>query len=515
MIYNLYPYQNEAKDIIRGLFQKERKKVILCIPTGGGKTVTFADITRESVKNGFVVMIIVDRRELLLQAREKLMSYGLNPSLITAGKTSKKGNNCYISTVQTLIRRDLPPADLIIVDEAHKQIFDKVLARDEYKEAYVIGATATPYRTGKMTQLSKHYDELVETTSISELIQMGFLVPAITYGAKMDTSNIKTKGSDFDTQSMYNAFDKQTLYAGVVEKYLKFAKDTKALVFNINVEHSKKVTQAFLNAGIQSAHLDGSTPKGERARILKYFSQARGGFVLNNVDVLTTGFDEWTIETIVMNRATKSLPLWLQIGGRGSRITPAQFKGVKGYLQKEHFNLIDMGGNVFTLGFWEQEREYSLKHKTKDTVDAAPVRVCPEDKYDTPTEAIIEQRRAAGMELNIKGCGAIVHASAPNCKYCGFVFERIKKEAKEAEFIQLENYDSLPVKLVGKAFGSMNFEELEKVKTIRGYGFGWLVRQIIIREDLKLIDFANYKGYKHPVQWVEKMESMYIKKTEI
>ena len=218
-IFSLRPYQTDAKNAVREHFMADTKRIILCKPTGSGKTVTFADIARDTVKNGLTVMVVVDRQELLKQSREKLIAYGLNPSLITAGKTARKGNSSYIATVQTLVRRELPPVDLIIIDEAHKQIFDKILEKPEYKDVYVIGATATPYRTGRMNQLAKNYDAMVETITISELIQLGFLVPAITYGAKVDTSNIKTKGNDFDASSMFDAFNISTLYAGVIEKY--------------------------------------------------------------------------------------------------------------------------------------------------------------------------------------------------------------------------------------------------------------------------------------------------------
>jgi hypothetical protein len=189
--------------------------------------------------------------------------------------------------------------------------------------------------------------------------------------------------------------------------------------------------------------------------------------------------------------------------GRGSRITPAEFKGLNGYLQKEHFNIIDMGGNVFSLGFWEQERKYSLTHKTKDTIDAAPVRVCPEDTYDKPPSELKREP--------ILGCGAIVHASAPKCKYCGFIFERKKSEPKEVEFIQLENYEFLPPELVGRSWGSMGIEELEKVREIKGFKQGWIIRQILLNKDLSLIDYARFKEYKHAAAWVERMERMYIK----
>jgi superfamily II DNA or RNA helicase len=493
--FDLRPYQKEGKTAIRASFTSQKKRVIFCSPTGSGKTVTFANIARESVLNGFRVMIVVDRKELLEQARNKLIDYGLNPSIITAGRTGKKGAVSYIATVQTLVRRHFPPVDLLIIDEAHKQIFDKVLEREEYKDAFVIGATATPYRTGRMTQLSKNYDALVETVSINDLILEGYLVPAITYGAKVDVSKVKIKRGDYDNEELYKAFNKAALYAGVVDKYRKFANHTKAICFCINVEHSKKVAQSFNSAGISAVHLDGTTPKKERAGILKAF--ADGMFkILCNVEVLTTGFDEWTIETVIVNLATKSLPKWLQMSGRGSRITPSEFKGVRGKLQKEHFNLIDMGGNVFSLGFWEQDREYSLIHKTKDSVDAAPVKECPEDRAD---------------ENQKEGCGALVPAPAPVCKYCGFIFPKKKNEPKDVEFIQLENYEYLPAELVGKKWGSMSIEELEKVRTIKGYGLGWIVRQILINKDLELIDYAKFRKFKSPTYWVERMNKIYVR----
>jgi superfamily II DNA or RNA helicase len=495
-VYSLRPYQEEGKKQISSLFSKNYNKVLFCSPTGSGKTVTFADMAREAVINGFTVMIVVDRKELLNQAQSKLISYGLNPSLITAGKTGRSGSKAYIATVQTLARRTPPPVDFIIIDEAHKQIFDKILKLEAYKNAYVIGATATPCRTGKMGQLSDIYEQMVETVTIQDLIQDGYLVPAITYGAKLDTSKIKVKGQDFDAEDMYKAFDKKTLYAGVVEKYKKFAPGTKAVCFNINVKHSLKVTEAFNAAGISAVHLDGKTPKAEREGILQAFS--KGLFkVLNNVDVLTTGYDEWTIETVIVNRATKSLSLWLQMPGRGSRITPKEYKKRPGYLQKEHFNLIDMGGNVFTLGFWESERNYSLTHKTKTTVDAAPVKTCPEDKED------INKRL---------GCGALVNASARNCKHCCYIFPLpVKKEAEEVDFIQLENYDFLPPELVGKSWGSMGLAELEKVRKIKGYKLGWIAKQILMNKDLNLIDYANFRGFENPRAWEQRMNKYYLK----
>lgn len=505
--FNLRPYQVEAKKGIRSYFSKGVNKVVLCLPTGSGKTVTFADMAREAVLNGFKVGIVVDRKELLDQAREKLIDYGLNPSIITAGRTGKTGAKSYVATVQTLVRRDIPEVNFWIIDEAHKQIFDKLFQLPQFKNTYVIAATATPYRTGKMKQLSSIYGAIVKTTTINDLIKQGFLSPAITYGAKVDTSKIKIKRGDYDTEELYKAFDKAILYAGVVDKYKKFADGTKTMVFNINVEHSKKVTAAFNAAGISAVHLDGTTPKAERKRVLDAYK--KGLFkVLCNVGLFVYGLDIWSTETIIVNLATKSLPKWLQMCGRGSRITPHELQGNSRYLQKEYFNIIDMGGNVFRLGFWEQEREYCLTHKTKDTIDAAPVRVCLEETYDIPP---LDRFTGEPIREPKLGCGAIVHASALVCKYCGYIFERKKIEPKDVEFIQLENYQFLPPELVGKSWGSMTIEELETVREKNGYKLGWIVNQILINKDLELIEYARFKEFKSGAAWVSRMERMYIK----
>jgi len=489
----LRKYQVELKQMTKSLFMKGLMAVILCAPTGSGKTVTFADIALDSVKNGSIVMIAVDRSELLEQAKEKLIDYGLNPAIIKSGKTMRKNANCYVATVQTLKKRVFPEINLLIVDEAHKQIFDPVIRIYKAAGVYIIGATATPKRTGKMTQMSDIYDEIVETVTISDLIKEGFLVPAITYSVKMDASKIKVVGNEYDNKEMFDMFDKKQLYDGVVEKYLKLTPNTKAICFNVNVEHSKKVTQAFIDAGISSAHVDGTTPEKQRKDIFAAFKSGTIQ-VLNNVDVATTGFDEWTIETVIVNRITLSLSLWLQMAGRGSRITPFELQGLLGFLQKTHFNLLDMGGNVYKLGFWEQERTWSLTHKRSEKEGIAPVKECPEEKYD---------------ERGFQGCGCIIPAPAPKCKHCGYIFPKEEKKFLEGEFIQVENYQLLPPELINKSWGDLDLEQLEKVREIKGYKQGWIIRQIAMNANLNLLDYAKFKNYNYPEAWVARMEKMY------
>lgn len=474
----LRQYQQTAKNEIRDLFRQGNKRVIMCKPTGSGKTVTFASIASDAVKVGSKVAILVDRKELLDQAAAKLKAYGLQPQIIRGKNRVNYQSKAFVATVQTLVKRPQPDINLLIVDEAHKQTFDKLLALDAYDNTFVIGATATPMRSGRMKQLSDNYTAMIEPVTIEELIADGFLVPAITYAAKAggaDLSTVKTKLGDFDKKGMFDAFNKTPLYDGVVEQYRKFSIDERAICFNINVEHSIKTAEAFNDSGISARHCDGSMTEKERERLLCEWRL--GVFdVLCNCDLFTTGFDEPTIETVIVNRATQSVPLWLQMCGRGSR--PAA--------NKNEFKIIDMGANVYRLGFWEQEREFNLTHETKKKKGEAPVKECD------PTIA---------DNNGLIGCGAVVPASATKCKYCGFVFPVKERKLVVGDFGQVTNENNvLPDHLQGKQFKQMTLSELDEVRQIRKYNLGWLVRQIASRDDLSLEQLQEFKGYKK--NWV-------------
>jgi hypothetical protein len=153
-----------------------------------------------------------------------------------------------------------------------------------------------------------------------------------------------------------------------------------------------------------------------------------------------------------------------------------------------------MGGNVWRLGFWEQDREFSLDHKMKDKVDAAPVKECPETKEDIH---------------GAFGCGALLPASLMKCKKCGYEFPIKKTELAVGEFLPLNYSKSLPDDLKGKKMTEMSVEELERVRIIKGYKLGWIVKLIALSEDLNLLDYATMRKFKHPERWVEQMKNIY------
>lgn len=491
-------YQQRAKNNCRTAFNKGCKAIILEAPTGSGKTVTFADIAKSAVELGNRVIVVVDRKELLDQATEKLKLYGLLPEIITGGnKSINYAALCYVATVQTLKKRKFPEASIVIVDEAHKQIFDEVALKYKEQGSLVIGATATPMRKGKaMTQLSSIYDDLISATSIKELIKEGFLVPARTFGKKINLEGVKQKKGDYDLNAMFDIYNKPFLYTGLTDKYQEHCPNTKAICFNINIKHSIATRDAFRAVGISAEHIDGHTTKNERERLLREFKQGKYK-VLCNVDILTTGFDEPSLETIIINRRTKSVSLFLQMCGRGSRPFFNPFATNK----KEFFNILDMGGNTAEHGFWEKEREFSLTHKVGNGGGVAPVKNCPEPKI-VEFNGGFKQLDWLSLTLQDRknfGCGAMVHASVPYCPECNYIFPKKKRAEVEATFSELNNPEGLPDHL-RKPFNEMTFDELTQVQQIKGYKMNWILNQFPNTEE-NLQNYANFMDYSSGWVW--------------
>lgn len=394
-------------------------------------------------------MIICDRKELISQAADHLNELGLFPTIIAPGYKMTK-NVCYLASVDTLIRRELPAVDVIIIDEAHKQTFDKIIRAYQNTTNYnpkIIGATATPVRSGNQTSMHLLYQTIIEPTSISKLLEEGFLKPCIMYAAKQDFSDIKMTGGDYNNKALYERMNKSRLYAGVIQNYKRFAEGKKTLVFNVNVEHSKKMVQEFRANGYIAEHLDGKTPAFKRRQILKEFKTGKIQ-VLSNCSVLTTGYDEPSIECVILNRATKSLPLYLQMVGRGSR----SFEG------KNSFICIDMGSNVYEHGLWEQERTWNLHKKKKNSSGVAPVKLC-------------------------KLCEAMNHASARVCFECEKPFDIKEKKLLEAEFIRVNKNRGAKI-----SFNPMKAtrRELENYAKEKNYSPKWVNIQLDLQRKKSL-----------------------------
>lgn len=417
------------------------------------------------------MLIVTDRIELLAQAGGTLAKAGLFPAVISAKTKSIKASLCYVAMVETLARRiekeeyrqAIGKVDLIIIDEAHKGNFRKII--EAFPDAYILGATATPVSAKKDQPLKDAFQEIVEPVDIPTLIESGFLVDAKTYAAKEEVRGLKVVRGEYSDDSLMAAFDKKAMYADCIKHWRVNANGKKTLCFNINCEHSRKTCEEFENAGISARHLDGETPDYIRKQILSDF--AAGKFdVLCNVGVLTAGYDESSIECVIINRATKSAPLYFQMCGRGSRLHP----------NKNHFTILDMGSNFNEHGLWNEPvnwRDRFMNPKRKsDKEGVVPVKSCPECEYI--------------MSINAKEC--------PECGHVFPVKERDDELLEAAEFIQVEQ-------LLKKKWDEMSVPELIRMQQVKGYKFGWLMHQLRKNRPAAMLENAlleveRIKGYR-------------------
>ncbi|AGO47845.1 helicase [Cellulophaga phage phi46:1] len=467
----LREYQSDLINNLR-LSLKTNNSVCAVLPTGGGKTFTFAFIVKSAWEKGSRVLILTDRTELLTQAGGALKEVGLQPIEIKSGKKPNLKGSLYVGMSETIKRRIKDPEyieliknmDIIVVDECHKRSFTKLLQLKGINTR-IIGFTATPTRQGKDDLMNETYQDIVVGVEIKYLVENGFLAQPNYYGVKADLEGVKMKGSDYDQEEVANRFSQSKLYAGVFTNWKAKRDNTKTLIFSSNVKNSLEVCEEFNKNGYKCKHLD-ATMKKERASILRWFHETPNA-ILSNVGILTTGFDEPSIETVILYRATTSLSLYLQMVGRGSRV----IKGVK-----EDFSVMDFGNNILTHGFWHEVRQWTLTTKKKNT-----------------------KKKGEAVLKNCKNCDGFMLASAIKCKECGFVDE---KEKKAQEIAELQLLD--PKDLNRKARRATLDEQIElaKNKLVKP---AYILHQLKTIEDVKT--FIAAMGYSNA--WVHNSKHRY------
>ena len=351
-VTRLYPYQ-EAD--INKLFNKMEQRatpyrLLYQLPTGGGKTVIFSEIAKRFIqKYDRKVMILTHRTELCNQTSATLKRSGIKNKIINSTVKSLNSNDgyaCYVAMVETLNNRieegviNTDSIGLVIIDEAHHNSFSKLL--DKFSSAGIIGVTATPYSSSIESPMHQNYDELVIGESIGNLIEQGFLAqPAVwRYDVELNTLKTDTHG-DFTVATSDELYSSPAMLELLLHAYEEHSKNKKTLIFNNGIFTSKNVCQLFNDAGYPARHLDNHTPAAERAEILKWLKTTKGA-ILTSVSILTTGFDEPSVQTVILNRATTSITLYHQMIGRGSRRLP----------QKKAFSIIDLGNNTDRFGDW-------------------------------------------------------------------------------------------------------------------------------------------------------------------
>ena len=349
----LYPFQQRTVDQIIAELKENGNdfNLLFQLPTGGGKTVIFSEITKRYIETWKKkILILTHRIELSVQTSKQLSAIGVSNKIINSEvKTlDDQGEyNCFIAMVETLNNRlqddenFIKEIGLVIVDEAHYNSFRKIF--QYYQEANILGVTATPLSSNKALPLNDHYNKLKVGESIASLIENGYLANAETFTYDVNLHGLKIgSNGDFTVSSSEQVYGNYFMQEKLLFAYEEVAVNTKTLIFNSGIETSIRVQETFHKRGYAIRHLDSTFSDKDRKDILKWFKDTPNA-ILSSVGILTTGFDEPTVETIILNRATRSLTLYHQMIGRGSRKLP----------NKDIFRLIDLGNNVRRFGLWQ------------------------------------------------------------------------------------------------------------------------------------------------------------------
>ena len=333
---NLRPYQQEAREAVWREWESDRARTLLVMVTGGGKTIIFARIIADCVSRGHRVLVLAHRGELLDQAADKLeRSTGLKCAVEKADQTCLDSwYRVVVGSVQSmqqpkrLEKFDPNFFNTIIVDEAHHVLSDgyqRVLAH--FNSARVLGVTATPDR-GDMRDLGQYFDSIAYEYTLPRAIKEGYLckIRAITIPLKIDMTGVRVQSGDYSVGDIGLYLD--PFLEKIADEMLNVCMDRKTVVFLPLIVTSQKFCRMLNERGFQAAEVNGNSP--DRSEILSDFDKGKYNVLCNSM-LLTEGWDCPTVDCIVVLRPTKVRSLYVQMIGRGTRLSPG----------KDHLLLLD------------------------------------------------------------------------------------------------------------------------------------------------------------------------------
>lgn len=479
---SLRPYQAAAIDGLRSAIGRGKKRVLLCLPTGGGKTTVAAEVIRGAVAKGRRVFFLAHRRELIDQCSKRLDLYGIDHGVVMANHNRfRPWAPVQVASVPTLVRRVNDPhrrleADVIFIDEAHHAraaSYQQIL--DAYPQAIALGLTATPWRSDGRG-LGSLFDDLVVGATVAELTREGFLVPVSGFAfERPDVSAVRVTAGEYDAKQLATVTATVVRAGHVVEEWQRHAAGLTTVVFALNISDSRELVEQFRAAGVTAEHVDAETPKEERDAILGRVASGQTR-VISNMGILTEGWDLPSVRCVVLARPTKSLSLALQMVGRGLRPLPCACGAIPHWsrlacacgapVAKRHCLIHDHAGVLLEHGLPDEDRDMTLDDR-RGQPKPRPARVCDV-------------------------CFRVLPPGESRCIECGTAFAQVGQKAEQ----QVEVVEGEAVAL----------EDIRKRREQLGLLSAWSDDQLLrakaaTREEkaaeyLRLVEVQTRKGFK-------------------
>jgi superfamily II DNA or RNA helicase len=342
-----------------------------------------------------------------------------------------------VASIQTLMRREIPHADVVVVDEAHQwfKFMGEWMAR--WDAIPFVGLSATPWTKG----LGKHYDDLIIGATTQDLIDAGHLSKFRVFApSKPDLSGVRTVAGDWHEGDLGRVMNQAPLVADIVRTWLQRAADRPTLVFAVDRAHARSLQRDFESAGVTTGYIDANTERKDRNVLAEKFRKGEIR-VICNVGCLTTGVD-WDVRCIVLARPTKSEILFTQIIGRGLRTAEG----------KDDCLILDHSDTHERLGFVTD-----IHHET----------LC-----DGKPKERSQSERAEPLPKACAKCSFVKPPKTPICPACGF-----KPEARSEVEVIDGNLEEMRQKKLNRKESAVEkaqfYGELRWYAKQNGYSEGW------------------------------------------
>lgn len=506
----LRDYQIEGvRGITKHLIKNERR-IAYNLPTGGGKTVVFCFVSKAVNSTGKKVILTVHRKRLLMQTSLSLAEIGVMHRII-APKTVVKAieqkhydkhgksfldesTSIAVASVQTLVRRmhELDDCNMLVIDECHHAAagyWEKCIKAAP--DATILGVSATLIRLDGRG-LKEYFDVIVQGPSMQKLIDRGHLCKPRVFASEeqIDLSNLRyTRKGDFNEELLAVEMDKPYLIGNTVNHYKAICDKVPAIAYCCNITHAEHTAYEYKQSGYNAICLTSRQSEDEQFRILDKLA-AGEIHVVTSVDIISEGTDVPLVGCGISLRPTHSIALWDQQFGRPMRPYPDLPIMKRDYMQKlimpdgQHTSFfLDHAGNSHRHGLPTQGRNWSLEDdyrpSSRKKEKNVPIKTCPK-------------------------CNNI-HIPAPVCPECGHEYKEEQQKyvhTRSGELVELEitpewakgsnlKEEKLSV-LLKKA---ISLEQIEAIATARGYQYGWVKKQIMIRHDYAKKFKRKRRGY--------------------
>jgi DNA repair protein RadD len=443
-------YQETAIDELRESLRTGHRRPILQLPTGAGKTRIAAKIVLGSISKERHAIFVVPRLSLIEQTVAAFEREGIWNAGVMQGRHFRTNQNApvQIASAQTLVRRDIPSADIVIIDECHLQFkkISKWIASPEWSAVPFVGLSATPWSRG----LGKSYDDLLRPVSIQELIAEGYLSPFRVFAPPApDLTGVRTVAGEFHEADLSDACNTKEIVADVINTWFEKGENRPTLCYGVDRRHARHLQERFVEAGVRTEYIDCDTEMFEREEIFERFRASETKLICN-VATLDTGID-LDVRCIIDARPTKSRIRFVQTIGRGLR--PGEGKDHLlvldhagnhqrlGLVTDIHFDALDDGSSNRNLDKGKADREPSIKLCPDCRCVLPPrARECPACGFKIYAATEVLERDGELVELGSRPAGSVGDRQSQECAKKDFWHGALVKIAKQKGYAKAHGW---------------------------------------------------------------------------